>query len=875
MVKRAKIFRNLLVIAAMPILAGAATRRYIVELSTEPAARFAGHAFGDRKGSLARPLVTGHRAAIRAEQDTAAAEIQKLGGLVVERTDTASNTLIVDLQEESAAKLSSVTGVKGYHRARRYKIALDQASIVHKFPQAYAQVGGSANAGAGIKIAIIDSGIDITQPAFVDTGFQAPAGFPIADASSDQQFVNNKVIVARSYISLLNVPPNDPNPPETDFGASDEEGHGTITADCAAGMPTGTNLATFNGAAPGAYLGNYKVFGTPGTVSDDADNEAAILMAIDDAINDGMDIISFSAGTFPPIPASQDSVAQALNNAVAGGVIATAAAGNDGNGLDTGLFYDSADGQATTIPELISSDGAMNVIEVGASSNQRAFGVALTVGSFEFLVDPEYAVTTDASNNNLVIGSAPIIDVKTIDGTGQACNTLPANSLRGAIALVTLDGFDPNQDTCDPDQKFDNALAAGAVGGIISDNFPEDIYDIYNLYGALLGYQFLSQTNLPGGFITYSDGLALRAQLANQPGSSATINFNFNTIPISSDRVVFLSSRGPNADFDIKPDLVAVGEDLLTATQTINACDSTLLNCFYDPSGLYYPANGTSGSTPLVAGAAAILKAARPGLGALQYRSMIINSTGPISDQVYGGPARVMDAGAGILDVNAALNAEATLVPASLSFGTGTGPLTRSFAVTNSGGAADTFSLTVVPHDPGFTPQIDQTSLQLAPGASATVNVSIPAGLQPGEYEGDIQVRGTNTPTLTHIKYWFGVPGSTPYLLTDMGSDVQDVRGQLAPAALVFRVTDPSGIYMTNILSQVTVAYTATFNANGDQVNGNARVSAPYTFDSYSPGTIAADVTPSSGRGLTDQFTVYVGDPKNPILSLDFFISGL
>jgi hypothetical protein len=424
---------------------------------------------------------------------------------------------------------------------------------------------------------------------------------------------------------------------------------------------------------------------------------------------------------------------------------------------------------------------------------------------------------------------------------------------------------------------MDNLLAAGAVGGIIYDNFPEDIYDIYGYYGNLLGYQFLSATNLPSAFITYTDGSALISQLAAQAGVTATLDFNTNAVPISSDRVAFLSSRGPNSDFEIKPDMVAVGEDLLTATETVNACDPSV--CFYDASGLYYPANGTSGSTPLVSGAAAILKAARPGLSALQYRSLLINSTGRISDVVYGGYARVMDAGAGTLDVNAALNAEATVVPASVNFGIGDGTatVTKSLTITNSGSAADTFTLTAVPRDPGFVPQLDQSSLTLGPNASATLNVTIPGGvLTAGEYEGAIHVQGNNTATDTHVMYWFGVPSSKPYLLTDLGSDTQDARGQLAQAALVFRVTDASGIYMTNILPQVTVTYFGTYNANtGAAVkNGNATVGKIYTLDSYSPGTIAADITPSSARNLVDGFTVTVGDPQNPTLSLDFYVYG-
>ncbi len=195
-----KIVKALLITVALPMLASAATSRYVVDLSTEPAARFAARNFGERKEALARPEVQQHRAAIRAEQDTAATSIRALGGVVVSRTDTTSNTLIIDLPEEKAASLSSIPGVKSYHKVRLYRPALDQANIVHKLPQAYALVGGASNAGAGIKIAMIDTGIDITQPAFSDSGFQAARpGFPKVNSTSDtEKYTNNKVIVARS-----------------------------------------------------------------------------------------------------------------------------------------------------------------------------------------------------------------------------------------------------------------------------------------------------------------------------------------------------------------------------------------------------------------------------------------------------------------------------------------------------------------------------------------------------------------------------------------------------------------------------------------------------------------------------------------------------
>src|SRR5579871_4016903 len=102
-----KIIKFLMLVAALPIMAGAATQRYIVDLSTEPAAPYAARTFGERKDSLARPEVQTHRTRIRTEQDAVAARIRELGGVVIARTNTASNTLTVDIPEAKAAAIAA------------------------------------------------------------------------------------------------------------------------------------------------------------------------------------------------------------------------------------------------------------------------------------------------------------------------------------------------------------------------------------------------------------------------------------------------------------------------------------------------------------------------------------------------------------------------------------------------------------------------------------------------------------------------------------------------------------------------------------------------------------------------------------------------
>jgi minor extracellular serine protease Vpr len=872
--RHVKFVKALLICGAMPFLAGAANHRYIVELSAEPAARFAARNFGERRTSLARPEVEKQRQTIRSQQDTVAAEIRKLGGRIVERTDTAMNTLIVDLPEENAGKLSSIGGVKTLYKNRKHRAMMDQALIVHNIPQAFSMIGGAANAGKGIKIAVIDSGVDISQPAFSDAGFQAPDGYPKVNATADTQYTNNKVIVARSYVSLLD------DPTDPDQTASDEIGHGTITASCAAGAATMADIGkylgqsdltavTFTGVAPGAYVGSYKVFGTPGV--NDSANDPAILKAIDDAVKDGMDVINYSLGQDVPSLYKDDPVAQALNGAVAAGLIVAASAGNDGNGYDGGsplFYYSSADGHAFTIPQTVSPDGAQNVITVGASANRRAFGPGLTVGGSQYLVDPEDSFTTDAQNNTLLFQDAPVVDVATLDQTGQACSALPAGSLKGAIALISLDGWDAADDTCNANDKFDNAMNAGAVAAVIYDLYPEDLRNFYD-YSYLFGYDWLGLTNLPGGFITYADGIALKAQLAATGGTATgTFDLNYRTVTTPSNVAAFLSARGPSVEYEIKPDIMAVGENLLTIAETLNKGAD-----FYDPSGLLYPIDGTSISAPLVSGAAALLKAARPGLTTLQYRSLLVNSAAPMIDSAYGGPARVMDVGAGLLDVNASLNAEAAAVPASLSFGIGDGTaLTgKTMTVTNTGSATDTFAITVAARDSGFAPQVSPASVTLDPGASTTIQVSVPAApLKAGQYEGSIQIQGNNTAVVSHVPYWFGVPSATPYFIVDMGSDAQDTAGRVAQYAVVFRITDASGIRLADPLANLQVTYTGVdARGNGNITAGSGKVSDPYLLDSYSPGTVAVDVTLDTHRNYYNVIHAQAGD-----VGLDFYIQG-
>src|SRR6185436_9852942 len=115
---------------------------------------------------------------------------------------------------------------------------------------------------------------------------------------------------------------------DADQSARDRVGHGTALAVVAAGTRATGPLATIQGVAPRAYVGSYKVFGSPG-VNDGATDDA-ILKAIDDAVADGMDIINMSLGDDLAPRLEHDPDVEAVERATKAGVIIVVAAGNNG-----------------------------------------------------------------------------------------------------------------------------------------------------------------------------------------------------------------------------------------------------------------------------------------------------------------------------------------------------------------------------------------------------------------------------------------------------------------------------------------------------------------------------------------------------------------
>ncbi len=830
----------LFILGAAGLVAQPIPGHYIVEMDSEPAIAVA--TASKSRLSEGDPAIIARRARIRAEHGALTVSVRALGGSVTHEYDTVLNGLAIQIPDSTADRLRNLPGVKGVYPEKMWHPALDYAIQVHRITDTWAALpGGAPNAGAGIKIAIFDGGIDVTHPGFQGFTTALPAGFPKTSSDTETANTNNKVIVSRDY---------------TNTGGMDTQGHGTGVAMIAAGLTNSAaldyllfdNVSTMNvplspitGVAPGAWLGNYKVCGSDGCPT------SAFLQALQDAVNDGMNVINYSVGG--PVLSSSDEnglEARAIRNTVSAGVLVVIAAGDDGTTPTGGQAPGTIDEPAITAEALT----------VGAVGNSRIFDYAVVIPGMapfvSYLPDP----SNDVNPLNIYDPvTAPFADVAAIDGSGYACSALPAGSLSGKIALIQRSAVG-SATACAFNLKLNNAAAAGAMGAVVYNSVPDGVV-----------FMQLSDTTLPSMFLTQKDGQALKAQISANPGLSGTLDFTGLTpFPLSSDYVARYSPAGPTPAANIKPDVMAVGgydactgDEILTAdtlhsTAYPSGCgNGELVN---NPAHPYTIESGTSFSAPFVTGSVAVLMAARPGLTAAQYKSLIVNSTPQFTSNFDGSPGTPMITGTGKLDLLGATQNNLTVSPVSVNFHSAAGTVnnTQAIVVTNVGSATDAFTVTVNSIDGSVAPGIDKNTFSLAPGASQTINVTMAgSNLAAGAYDGYLVITGTQTPVATRVAYWFGVPGAKVNSISVLN---QNSLGAGAPArgnaTILIRYNDQTGLPIGGSAPSVTA------------VAPLSRVQRVYAVGDI-PGTYAIDVQLGRTRNTVDEFDISVGDVTVPV----------
>ena len=855
--------------------AAAPANRYAVFLADEPVAK----RFPSR-GEIQSAAGAAWRSRVEAAQSVARLQLAAKNIRITGSVSTLLNAIFVIARPASIADIKTISGVVGVVKLGQSRMLLNRATAVLGGSQAWNRVGGLAGAGAGIKIGILDSGIDQTHPALQDSTLQTPSGFPKCNAVSDcLNFTNSKVIVARSYVAMdaagtAGDVASDSRP--DDYSARDRVGHGTAVATAAAGN-TSSLAVTINGMAPKAWVGNYKIAGSPG-VNDSASDDA-LIQALEDAVNDGMDVVTTSFGrtaTAGPTDTGAacgnaagvpcDPLAYAFEQAAEAGTIVLAAAGDAGEGgpYRTGRYpmYNTISTPAD----------APSVIAVGAVSNTHGFSpdVEVAGSGVPGNLSSIPAQYTDASNPHGAY-TEPLVDLANL-GDPYGCNPFPQFSLLGSFALIQRG---PVASPCTFTAKMTNAANAGAAGAVFYDNVSETPF-------APTGLSGFSQPVL---FIGMSDGQNLKAFIDANPGYSVTINPSATEVSIGGSTVLAgYSSVGPGLGTNgIKPDVIAVGGG------TSNGDLIYLGTQNYDPLGelysslRYVAAGGTSFAAPLAAGSAALVKQAHSGYTSQQVKSALVDTARSVAtdDDGFGTtvkPVGILQTGSGLVAADLAIETNVTVVPSTVSFGsfapgstlsqsqtltfTNTGTTTTSSGATTSA----TLSFTVLPVSSasGATVTVSQPLLALAEGSSATVTVGLSGKLSAGGlYYGSINIAGAAT--VMHIPYMFmsplGLSGTTVNLDAFSGDSDQAIAGQVIPDGQVaFQLTDQNGVPIAG----VPVTFSKAASSVPLTLSGVSATTDSYG-DAFAMVTIGSQTgmyaVSASAGGQTYQFTGNVSAP--------------
>jgi subtilisin family serine protease len=584
-------------------------------------------------------------------QDALIPKLQQSGAAVTGRMTQVVNAVRVRTRAGDLAALAATPGVLRVQVSKVYTLANGNADTYTQATQAWQDLGVT---GKGLRIAIIDDGVDYTHADFGGSGDPADYAandrtvvesgtFPTAKVVGGTDFVGDDYDADADQPGESDVPVPDPDPLSCG-------GHGTHVAGTAAGsgvLSDGTtfagpyNASTIDdhqfsvapGSAPEASILAYKVFGCDGSVE-----ESIIVDAIDQAVADGAAVINMSLGsTF----GTADGIeAAAIDAATEAGVLVVASAGNEGP----------------------------NAYMTGApASSDRALSVAANDVSFPTLVPVEVTgdITATAGNSNLHEFAGASVIGELVD-VGLGCEAADYAAAAGKIALST-------RGVC---ARVDRAIlgdAAGAVAVLMINNAG----GLPPVEGAIDG------VDIPFVGIDGTQGAAFRA-VAASPGNSITLSGGAPVPNPGFTSLASFTSAGPrNGDSGIKPDIAAPGVSVLSAE--VGSGTEAIRN------------SGTSMASPHAAGIAVLVRQANPSWTAMQVKAALQSTADP--SMITGYETR--RAGTGAINARRAVDTVAFVSTStgrnSVSFGfrqiSWGMSANRSFRITNTGTKAITYDL--------------------------------------------------------------------------------------------------------------------------------------------------------------------------------------
>ena len=738
----------------------------MVEVRGAPVARLQAAALRDGR-EMTKAQRAAARAVLMARQDRLVTRIESAGGRVIAQLQDAYNGIQVRIARSKVAAiraLPNVVAVRGI------------AKLEPDNTQGVPYIGGdlawdSGLTGAGVTVAVIDTGIDYYHANFGGSGDPADfaaddgltvgtAAFPSAKVVGGQDFAGDDYDASASGAAAI--PHPDPDP-------LDCNGHGSHVAGTAAGFGVTAAGSTFAGpydastlgttdfevgpgVAPDASILMYRVFGCDGSTD-------VAALAINQAVIDGADVINMSLGS--PFGGSVvDPTSVAAQNAVDAGVVVVASAGNAGpNGYIVGS-PSTANGVISvaaidTIPSFLSAN-----VAVGASNLQ-----AINANEFPFsgpISGPLNVLSNGAGGISLGCAAADYAGVNPGD---------IVVAVRGVCARVDR-------------AILGEAAGAAAVIMVNSANSLPPLEGPIPRDGGVVQIPFLG--------VRSSNGAALLA--AN--GSTATLTDTGLIANPGYRGLASFTSGGPRSgDSAVKPDVTAPGVSVKSTGVGLGT------------GGLRI--SGTSMAAPHTAGAAALVREANPSWAPAQVRAALMNTATGSASVITNNNPRL--AGAGLVQVDKASSTVALATEPSLSFGYDAlgGAYSETLILTlwNTSGAAITYNLSsAFSGSPLGTDVTISPSLVVVPaGGSNTVDVTLaltagevaalPAASQtPGAV---VTVRGAVTATPTAAE-----PGvyslRIPFLLAPRGlSNVSASGTPVSPGSATLTLSN-GGIHAGN-----------------------------------------------------------------------------
>jgi minor extracellular serine protease Vpr len=548
-----------------------------------------------KESPLLRREGAAHRQRVQAAQTDLSARMSSLGGKELARVQTAHNAVAVRIDASQLSQLAAMPGVAKVRPVLHYEMSLSQT---------VPYVGGTAvqnsgHDGTGVTVAVLDSGIDYTHRNLGGEGtaaaYAAAYGADPADpknTTTDGVFPTAKVTGGFDFVgetwgrvngAEVGTRTEDPDP-------IDLEGHGTHVADIIAGKSLD---GTHKGMAPGANLVAVKVC----SAISSACNGIALLKGMDYALDpngdgdtsDAVDVINMSLGS--DYGQVEDDLSLAATNAVKLGVVVVAAAGNGANKIYNVSSPSIAPGVISVAQTQVPNAVAIPLVVNAPAAIARVYGNTATLD----FAPVGAGITGDVAR----VGRGCPAD--SVAGTAEDAYL---NSPSGKIALI-------DRGACSISLKVDRAAKAGAKGVLIG----------LVAAGDAVSFSFGGGTTfVPSLVIQQSLSTAIKAQLT----AGQTVNVSFS--PASGIALVgsmaSTSSRGPSISFQtIKPEIGAPGASISAEAGT--GSGETAFG-------------GTSGATPMVAGAAALLLQEFPNRSPVQIKAMLMNSA---ETTVYTNPA--------------------------------------------------------------------------------------------------------------------------------------------------------------------------------------------------------------------------------------------